>query len=178
MAGGGQQSPSAQGEDTVKVAPGERAFDFGNFGKGQSDQFSRAAAYENPTGYGQNTLAQYLANLPAYQQPGGSQQARPNTLDADTAAYQKSTTDALAAERARMIAANNAAMNAYQTARGNADLRAEYQGQINALNSQLSSLLAEQKTWQDSGGGSSNYNEGNYNWGASGGLASLQGFDK
>ena len=135
MAGGAQQDANQTG--AAPLAPGEMAYDFGDFGKSQGDQFSRAATYANPTGYGQNTLADYLANLPAYQQPGGTQTNNASKLAADTAAYQKSTTDALAAERARMIAANAAAMNAYQTARGNADLRAEYQSTIDSLNAQL-----------------------------------------
>lgn len=91
-----------------------------------------------------------------------------NTLASQYQLYQQKASDQLAAAAAQRQADAYAAQQAYETARGNKELQAKYQSQIDSLTEQLA---AAQAAAANSGGDSSNNNY----WYASGGIASLAG---
>lgn len=135
--------------------------------------FAQTPTYTNPTGYGQSTLAQYFANMPSYQQPGGSKgnTAFAADLASRTTAQANALTAQLKAAEDRRIAESAAAMKAYQIQKANA----EWQAKLDAANKQISELRAAQASWDGSPSYSSSWDSPG---GATGGLASLQGFDK
>lgn len=138
--------------------------------------FSQQAQYDLPQGYGQSTLAQYFQNLPSYQQPGGS--TRNTAFASDLAARTKAqigTQDAaLKAAEALRVQQSADALKAYQVQRANE----EWQAKLAAANKQIADLQAAQPSW---GWGASDAPGSEYQphpGGASGGLASLQGFER
>ena len=99
-----------------------------------------------------------------------SQAPQVSALASQYQTYQQQQANQLAAAAAQRKADAFAAQQAYETARGNTALRNQYEGTINALNSQIADL---QNRVNQGGGGDS----GNWGWytGASGGIASLTG---
>ena len=100
-----------------------------------------------------------------------SQAPQVSALASQYQTYQQQQANQLAAAAAQRQANAYAAQQAYETARGNAALRGQYEGTINALNSQVSDLQNQLSQAQ------ANQNSGNWGWytGASGGIASLTG---
>lgn len=175
MAGGTTQPSSTQ---AGAPSAGQRTSEFQRADVNPSDygdQFSQPVSYDNPYGNNGAALADYFANLPSYQQPGGSTH---NTQFASDLASR--STQQAAAQEAEMKAAREAmvqqstnALNAYYTQKANQ----EWQNQVNALNAQIADLNSQKQTWQSTPSSSSNWG-GDGGGGKAGGLASLRGFDK
>ena len=102
-----------------------------------------------------------------------SQAPQVSALASQYQTYQQQQANQLAAAAAQRQANAYAAQQAYETARGNTALRGQYEGTINALNSQVSDLQNQLSQAQ----AQANQNSGNWGWytGASGGIASLTG---
>lgn len=98
-------------------------------------------------------------------QPAQPSQAQ--TLSSQYDAYRKANADKLAAAEAQRQASALEAQKAYETARGNDALRAEYEQKMAELQAQNQQLQAYQDSYN------SNYN--NYYYGKEGGIASLMG---
>lgn len=177
---GGTTAPGATGTQSTQAPAENNPFLSGG---GASPYGSFSQAPQDSGQYG-GTLANYFANLPSYQQPGGSQGNKAFAADlASRTATQAKTLDTnLQAAEQRRISESAAAMKAYQEKL--AAQRAVEESKYNALVSQLNQgyhwadgrMMSPEEYSQaypsysgDSGG---------WYTGATGGLASLQGFDK
>ena len=135
------------------------------------DRFSQTPEFYNPLGgYGQTTLSDYFASLPSYQQPGGSSQG--NTRFAENLAAQSQAAmaqqdAALKAAEQERVRQSAEALKAYQVQKAKDEAAAAEK----ARQKSLAAIFSRPGRFGGLFGGNS--------WrGATGGLASLKGFDK
>lgn len=176
MAGGTGQpgaTTGANGSQSTAAPSDTTTNPFFNGANAQS-QFNQTPTYTNPYGTGANTLANYFAKLPSYAQPsttGTGNTAFAANLAAQTATQASAQDKALKAAEALRVQQSADALKAYQIQKANA----EWQAKLDAANKQISELRAAQASWDGSPLYSSSWDSPG---GATGGLASLQGFDQ